>query len=131
LTDTGPLVAILDRDDPDHERCTTALQQVRSPLITTWSIVTEAMYLLTFSRQAQDGLLEMVQRGVMFVAPLTDQDMPRVRALMEKYRDVPMDFADATLVRIAEREGALDVFTLDKDFAIYRAARGRHFAIIP
>lgn len=131
MTDTGPLVAILDRDDPDHERCTAALQRVRSPLITTWSIITEAMYLLAFSRQAQDGLLEMVQRGVTFVAPLTNQDMPRVRALVEKYKDVPMDFADATLVRIAEREGSLDVFTLDRDFTIYRAARGRHFTVIP
>lgn len=89
------------------------------------------MYLLAFSRPAQDGLLEMIQRGVVLIAPLTDQDVPRVRALMEKYKDVPMDFADAALVRIAEREGALDVFTLDRDFVVYRAARGRHFTLIP
>ncbi len=50
---------------------------------------------------------------------------------MEKYKDVPMDLGDAALVRIAEREGALDVFTLDRDFVIYRAARGRHFTLIP
>lgn len=131
MTDTGPLVAILDRDDPHHERCAIALQQVRSPLITVWSVITEAMYLLAFSRPAQDSLLEMIQRGVVLVVPLSDQDVPRIRALMEKYKDVPMDFADAALVRIAEREGALDVFTLDKDFVVYRAARGRHFTLIP
>lgn len=131
MADTGPFVAVLDRDDPDHTRCSDALQRVRSPLITTWPVITESMYLLAFSRQAQDGMLEMVQRGVVFAAQLDDQDMPRVRALMEKYKDVPMDFADATLVRIAEREGILDVFTLDKDFTVYRAARGRHFTIIP
>ena len=131
MTDTGPLVAILDRDDPHHERCATALQQVRSPLITVWPVITEAMYLLAFSRPAQDSLLEMIQRGVVLVVPLSDQDVPRIRALMEKYKDVPMDFADAALVRIAEQKGALDVFTLDKDFVVYRAARGRHFTLIP
>ena len=73
----------------------------------------------------------MIQRGVVFIAPITDQDVPRVRVLMEKYKDVPMDFADATLVRIAEREAILDMFTLDRDFTIYRASRGRHFSILP
>ena len=131
LTDTGPFVAILDRDDPNHARCTDALQRARSPLVTTWPVITEASYLLAFSRQAQDGLLDMIQRGVVFMALITDQDVPRVRVLMEKYKDVPMDFADATLVRIAERESILDMFTLDRDFTIYRACRGRRFSILP
>lgn len=131
LVDTGPLVAILDRDDPDHGRCERALRQVRPPLLTTWPIVTEAMYLVAFSRRAQDGLLDMIQRGAVAVVALTAQDVPRLRALMEKYRDTPMDFADATLVRVAERDGISDVFTLDKDFAVYRAGRSRTFSIKP
>ena len=131
LTDTGPFVAIFDRDDPNHARCSDVLRRARSPLVTTWPVITEASYLLAFSRQAQDGLLDMIQRGVVFIAPLTDQDVPRVRVLMEKYKDVPMDFADAALVRIAEREAILDMFTLDRDFTIYRASRGRHFSILP
>jgi hypothetical protein len=56
LVDTGPLVAVLDRDDPDHPRCIEAFRQARPPLVTTWPVLTEAAYLLAFSRRAQDGL---------------------------------------------------------------------------
>jgi uncharacterized protein len=131
LVDTGPLVAILDRDDPDHGRCAKAFRQVRPPLLTTWPVITESMYLVAFSRRAQDGLLEMIQRGAVAIAPLTGQDVPRIRALMEKYRDTPMDFADATLVRVAEREKIANVFTLDKDFVVYRVGRGHAFSVKP
>jgi len=93
--------------------------------------MTEAMYLMAFSRRAQDGLLEMIQRGAVAIAPLTGQDVPRLRGLMEKYRDTPMDFADATLVRVAERDGMANVLTLDKDFVVYRVGRGRTFSIKP
>jgi predicted nucleic acid-binding protein len=129
LVDTGPLVAILDRDDPDHSRCARAFRQVRPPLLTTWPVITESLYLVAFSRRAQDGLLEMIQRGAVAIAPLTGQDVPRLRALMEKYRDTPMDFADATLVRVAERDGIENIFTLDRDFVVYRAGRGRTFSV--
>lgn len=131
LVDTGPLVAILDRDDPDHGRCSQAFRQIRPPLLTTWSVMTEAMYLVAFSRRAQDGLLEMIQRGAVAIVLLTAQDVPRLRVLMEKYRDTPMDFADATLVRVAERDGIANVLTLDKDFAVYRMGRGRTFSTKP
>lgn len=131
LVDTGPLVAILDRDDPDHGRCVRAFRQVRPPLLTTWPVITESLYLVEFSRRAQDGLLEMIQRGAVAIAELTGQDVPRLRALLEKYRDTPMDFADATLVRVAERNGIANVFTLDRDFVVYRADRGRAFSIRP
>ncbi len=131
MVDTGPLVAIFDRDDPDHARCAQAFKQVRPILVTTWPVITEAMYLLAFSRRAQDGVLEMIQRGTVTVAPLAGQDVPRVRALMEKYEDIPMDFVDATLVRVAERDEIVTIFTLDTDFTIYRAGRGRMFTISP
>jgi predicted nucleic acid-binding protein len=131
LVDTGPLVAILDRDDPDHRRCAHAFRQARPPLVTTWPVLTEAAYLLAFSRRAQDGLLEIVRRGAIAIAPFAGDDVPRVRALMEKYRDVPMDLADASIVRVAERDGIVDIFTLDKDFAIYRLGRGRTISVRP
>ena len=99
--------------------------------MTTWPVITEAAYLLAFSRRAQDGLLEIIQRGAMAIAPLVTEDVPRIRALMDKYRDVPMDLADASIVRVAEREGMIDVFTLDKDFTIYRVGRGRTITIRP
>jgi hypothetical protein len=61
-------------------------RQVRPPLLTAWPVITESMYLVAFSRRAQDGLLEMIQRGAVAIAPLTGQDVPRLRALMEEYR---------------------------------------------
>jgi len=89
------------------------------------------MYLLNFSAGAQDALLEMVERGALRVLPIEESDISRIRALIRKYRDLPMDLADATLVRVAEREGIQQVFTLDRrDFTTYRVGR-RAFAIIP
>lgn len=131
LIDAGPLVALLHRDDQDHARCVAALRKVRTVLTTTWPPLTEAMYLLSFSAQAQDALLEMVERGALRVLPIDESDIPRVRVLIQKYQDLPMDLADATLVRVAEREGIQEVFTLDRrNFTTYRVGR-RAFTIIP
>lgn len=73
----------------------------------------------------------MIQRGAVAIAQLTGQDVPRLRALMEKYRDTPMDFADATLVRVAERDKIDKVFTLDRDLVVYRVGRGHAFSVKP
>ncbi len=131
LVDAGPLVALLHRDDRDHERCAEAFRRVRGPLGTTWPPLTEAAYLLGFAPRAQDALLEMIERGALRLLPLDESDLPRVRGILHKYRDLPMDLADATLVHVAEREGTLRVFTLDRrHFSVYRAGR-RAFQIIP
>lgn len=132
LVDAGPLVALLHRDDQDHTRCVDTLKKIQAPLATTWPPFTEAMYLLGFSRTAQDALLEMVERGALQFLPVGTEDVPRLCTLMRKYRDLPMDLADATLVRVAEREGIRRVFTLDRrDFAIYRPGRVSRFIILP
>ncbi len=132
LVDTGPLVATLHRDDVAHDRCVHVLKHTAAPLSTTWPVITEAMYLLGFSFAAQDGLLEMVERGDLGVLPLEPKDVSRMRVLMRKYRDLPIELADASLVHVAEREGINTVFTLDhRDFAVYRLPRGRRFTIVP
>jgi predicted nucleic acid-binding protein len=132
LVDAGPLVAILHRDDRDHGVCVEALKRIRAPLVTTWMPVTEAMYLLEFSPEAQSGVLEMIERGALRIAAVDIEDLPNIRTLLRKYRDLPMDFADATLVHVANRDGLRDVFTLDRrDFGVYRLKRGRSFNIIP
>jgi len=132
LIDAGPLVSILHRDDRDHATCVDALRRINDPLLTTWMPVTEAMYLLDFSLAAQRALLEMIERQAIGVLPLDIDDLPKVQALLEKYRDLPMDFADATLVHVANRENIRTVFTLDRrDFSVYRMTRGRTFTVIP
>ncbi len=132
LVDAGPLVALLDRSDPDHESCRDMLRSVHDPVVTVWPALTEAMYLLRFSWEAQRALWEMIESGVVSLLPLDAGDVPRMRELMEKYRDLPMDLADAALVRVAERERLRRVFTLDRrDFELYRPARLGRFSILP
>jgi uncharacterized protein len=131
LVDAGPLVALLDRSDPDHQACRSALTAIRDPLATVWPAVTEAMYLLgRVSWPAQDTLWELLEE--VRILPLETRDARRMRALMEKYRSLPMDLADAALVAVAEREMIRSIFTLDgRDFGVYRPARIGRFSVIP
>jgi uncharacterized protein len=131
LVDAGPLIAILNRNDRDHQRCVAALKRLRAPLLTTWMPLTEAMHLLAYSRTAQEALLEMVERRALRVLTIDEADVPHVKSLMRKYADLPMDFADATLVRVALRERLSEVFTLDDDFDVYRLGGRRRFSIVP
>ena len=121
LVDAGPLVALLDADDQYHKKCVAALKVLREPLVTVWPPVTEAMYLLEDLPKAQEALWEMLSRGVLQLLSLGHTDVPRMRELMSKYADRPMDLADAALVRVAEREGTRKIFTVDReDFSVYR-----------
>lgn len=132
LVDAGPLVALLDRSDPHHGACRQALRSIREPLATAWPAFTEAMYLLSFSGEAQSALWEMLDTEALRLLPLDHTDAPRMRDLMRKYRDLPMDLADAALVRVAERERLRRIFTLDRrDFELYRPLRIGRFSIIP
>jgi predicted nucleic acid-binding protein len=132
LVDAGPLVAVLHRSDRHHRECVQVLRALRPPLGTTWPVLTEAMYLLGFSAEAQDELWELVETERLHLLRLEASDAPRMRALMRQYRDLPMDLADASLVAVAERERIGQVFTLDRrDFALYRPARLGRFHIVP
>jgi uncharacterized protein len=132
LVDTGPLVALIHEDDNQHRTCKEAFSNLSEPLGTVWPVLTEAMYLLSFSWEAQTALMEMIETGAVEIVPLGVDDVPRMRELMRKYRDLPMDLADAALVRVAERERQRRIFTIDRrDFQIYRPARIGRFAIIP
>ena len=132
LVDAGPLVAILHRDDRRHRDCVQVLKTLPPAFGTTWPVVTEAMYLLGFAADAQDELWGLLESGRLSLFGLDAADAPRMRALMRKYRDLPMDLEDASLVAVAEREGISKVFTLDRrDFGVYRLARGGRFSVIP
>jgi uncharacterized protein len=132
LVDAGPLVALIDRDDAHHADCVEALKALRDPLVTVWPAFTEAMYLLNFSWTAQEALWDMVGSGGLALAALDDDDAPRMRTLMHKYRDLPMDLADAALMRVAEREKVAKIFTLDhRHFTVYRPSGLGRFSIVP
>lgn len=132
LVDAGPLVALLDRSDNHHTAITDALAKIQDPLVSVWPVVVEAMYLLGFSWQAQNALWEILETQATQILPLDQSDVPRMRTLMKKYRDLPMDMADAALVRVAERENIRRVLTLDqRDFGVYRLARKGPFTLLP
>jgi predicted nucleic acid-binding protein len=132
LVDTGPLVALLDRSDPYHSICQETLRSLQDQLVTVWPVVTEAMYLLRGYWEAQAALWEMLEARAVEILPLQSDDFPRMRELMRKYRDLPMDLADAALVRVAERERLRRIFTLDRrDFQVYRPVRIGRFVIVP
>ena len=121
LVDAGPLVALVDAGDQHHAKCVAALKGLHEPLATVWPPLTEAMYLLTDLPKAQEALWEMLSRGALQLLTLDFSDAPRIRELMRKYANRPIDLADASLLRVAEREGIRKIFTVDrKDFAVYR-----------
>ena len=132
LIDAGPMVALISASDRHHASCRATLIRIDEPIATVWPAFTEAMYLLRGSLQAQRVLWEMVLREAIGILPLTVDDGPRMWELMKKYRDLPMDLADAALVRVAERENVRRIFTIDRrDFSVYRPFGGGRFNILP
>ena len=133
LVDTGPLVAILNRHDQHHERCIRVLPSLDLPFVTTAPIMTEALYFLGkhSGRTLQNALWQLRKQGKLEVAPFDDAELDRASDLMQKYADVPMDFADASLVALAEARGERQIFTLDRHFRSYRLPDRRVFHIVP
>ena len=132
LVDTGPLVALFDADDQHHARCVETLKGLTQPLVTIWPAITEAMHLLTFSSLAQQGLLTWIAQAGLHIAALEAPDVPRVQELLARYQSLPMDFTDAALVTVAERDDLRTVFTVDeRDFRLYRPRHIRTFHLLP
>ena len=132
LVDAGPLVALIERTDRNHERTVAALKTLTGPLYTVWPAFTEAMYLLRDSDRSQEALWSVIASGAVDFAALGSDDVPRMRELMRVYRDQPMDLADAALVHVAEREDIPRIFTLDRrHFGVYRIHGRRRFLIVP
>lgn len=134
LTDAGPLIALIDGGEPDHDSCVTCLTRFSGPMLTTWPAFTEAMYLLGEAGgwRAQEALWSLVEGGDVEIAQQESSQHRRMRTLMQKYQDRPMDLADASLVCLAEQHSVVDIFTLDRnDFLTYRIHGRRAFRIWP
>lgn len=119
LTDTGPLVALVNRNDPNHVPCLAVLKSLPvSPMLTTWPCFTEAMYLghRTGGYPAQAALWLLRTAGRLIIHDLSPQEVDRMQILM--------DLADASLVVTAESRSLARIFTVDSDFYVYRLADG-------
>lgn len=133
LIDAGPIVALLDADDPNHAACVEAVSQFpKNPFLTTWPCFTEAMYLLgrTGGYQYQDLLWRLWSDDRIIFADLTVEEIDQMSIFMNRYKNVPMDLADASLVVMAESRPSARILTLDSDFFIYRAANGSVLDVI-
>jgi uncharacterized protein len=128
IVDTGPLVALFDPHDREHDRCVTTLKRIREPIATTTAVLTEAFHMLGPASIGADRLRDFIENGGMSVWFFNRTSLTRAFELMEQYADHPMDLADASMVVAAEALSTRRVFTIDrKDFETYRVRRGhRH-----
>jgi predicted nucleic acid-binding protein len=131
LVDTGPLVALFDPKDGQHQRCVKTLKSVREPIRTTVPVLTEAFHMLGPGSIGSDRLREFVVKEGLSVWWFDQASLGRAFELMDMYSDHPMDLADASLVVAAEAFGTRKVFTVDRrDFEVYRVRRGhRHYGL--
>ncbi len=132
LIDTGAILALLDRRDRWHLSCTETFQQLRLPLATSEAVLTKLFHLVGDSRHEMEAAWRLVRSGAIVLASIENAELPAIHALMLRYADCPMDFADATLVYLAKREGLASVFTVDhSDFDTYRIDGRRRFRVLP
>lgn len=132
LCDTGPLVALINRGDKYRQACVNALMYLRRPLVTTWPCFVEAMYMLEGGGFGPRKLLwSYVLDGPVQIHVPSPAELRRTSELMERYQDVPMDLADASLIAAAEVLNVRRVFSIDSDFYIYRLADGSVLDVIP
>jgi uncharacterized protein len=132
LVDTGPLVAILSREDEYHAACVSALREMSGPLLSCWPVITEAAWLLRKSPRAVQQLLRSIDGGFLKLLPLAGAEAEAIAALMKRYEDIHPQLAAIVLVYLANREKIDTIFTLDqRDFCIYRSGRRTTFRIVP
>jgi predicted nucleic acid-binding protein len=132
LVDTSAILAILDRRDIWHVQCRNAFHQLSFPLLTSEAVLTELFHLADRSRIETERVWGFVRSGAIVLGPIENAELPALHALMSLYADQPMDFADATLVHLANRESVTTILTVDQaHFETYRLAGKRRFQVLP
>jgi uncharacterized protein len=132
MMDTGPWVALIDRSEKRHQECVEWLRDFRGNILSSEAVLTEVLYLLNFSQRAQSAAIDFVLSEAIILVPSSLESLKRTKRLMEKYKDIPMDYADATLVSIAEDFSITHVVTFDAtDFGIYRMSSKQPFVVLP
>jgi uncharacterized protein len=130
IVDTGPLVAVADASDPDHQRCLQLLESHRGPLVTTVFVIAEAGWLIRrqLDSTAEALLYRAISEAQLNVEELTGSDWARIADLVVIYADIGLDAADASVIAIAERLGQTTIATLDeRDFRIVRPVNTESF----
>jgi predicted nucleic acid-binding protein len=132
LLDTGPLVALLGLKDSRHQLCVDTFAKLPPPLLTCWPVLTEAAWLLRKQHRPIDRLAEAQTAGMFDLLPLGSDSLTAIAVIMRRYEDSGIQFADAALAHLADRENITTVFTLDRrDFSIIRLKRNRTLKLLP
>jgi len=132
LIDTGAILALVDQSDRWHRACVAAFHQLRLPLVTSEAVLTELFHLVGDRRKEMEGAWKFVRSGAIRLTSIQHEELPDLHALMSRYSDRPMDFADATLVHLARRESLSTILTVDQaDFQTYRIEGKRRFRVLP
>jgi predicted nucleic acid-binding protein len=120
LIDSGPLIALFDSSEARHKQVHAFLRKKTYRFISTLAVITEVSHMLDFDVRAQLAFYGWVLHRGLIIGDINQNDLPRIMELTEKYADLPMDFADATLVLSAEKTGIREIISFDKDFDVYR-----------
>jgi len=120
LMDAGPLIALFDASEKHHKNIKSFLKKNPYRFVSTIAVFTEVSHMLDFNTLAQKDFYEWVMYKGVIISDINQNDMPRILELTQKYSDLPMDFADATLVITAEKTNIRRIISLDKDFDVYR-----------
>jgi predicted nucleic acid-binding protein len=130
LLDSGPMIALFDQSDQYHKASVEFIRHNRHELITTLASIAETLHLLDFARHAQLDFMTWLNTGGITLENIQMRDFSRIQALLEQYADLPMDFADACLVFLAEKLNISTIATIDRDFDVYRLPKKRPFTVL-
>jgi hypothetical protein len=120
LIDAGPIIALFNKNDKLHKVVKEFIKEYKGKLITSWPVITEASHMLDFNVQVQIDLFKWIRLGGLIIEEVSIDDIDRIIALSEKYSDIPMDLADASLVVLSEKLKIKEIITIDSDYYIYR-----------
>jgi predicted nucleic acid-binding protein len=120
LIDAGPIIALFDKDDTYHDKIIQFIKDKEYRFITTTAVVTEVSHMLDFNINVQIQFLEWIEKEGIRLLEIRQKDIAEIIEMTKKYKDRPMDFADATLVIAAKRTGIKKIISIDSDFDIYR-----------
>ncbi len=123
LIDSGPLIALFDSSDKYHKVVLDFLREYKGELITTWAVITEVSHMLDFNLNVQLDFLRWIERGGITLYEIKQYETASIIEDMQRYTNIPMDLADATLMYIAHKEGIKDIISIDNDFDIYRTLK--------
>jgi uncharacterized protein len=123
LIDSGPIIALFDKSDKYHLSVLKFMKTFRGELVTSWSVVTEVTHMLDFNLQVQIDFLKWCEIGGVNLYEISQDELRDIRVMIEKYSNVPMDLADATLMYIANKEKIKNIISIDSDFDIYRTLK--------